>query len=370
MNNKLVALAVVLREQKIAVVARWKADVSDLAGAAGLDASTLRDHIPQFLDEMIAAIASCNELAVVGRSGLGSPLEHGSQRLAAGFNIKELVVEYNILRGAVFDVAEQAGLRLTADEYHVINHIIDDAVAGAVDIFAREQASERQRQREEHLAFVAHDVRTPLNAISLIATVVSEELGPEARELAEMLRALQRNVERIEKLVQRILKESHDQKAPDGLNLIRREIDLWPLVHQLVQDLQPVTTAAKIKIRNLVPRHLTVNADVIKLTCVLQNLVGNAIKFAPGGEIDIGAREIPGGMECWIQDNGSGIAPERLERIFYKHETDADPTRAGFGLGLSICRQIIEGHGGEVSVQSLPGHGATFRFTIPLPISK
>ncbi|MEJ0089709.1 MAG: RsbRD N-terminal domain-containing protein [Limisphaerales bacterium] len=176
-----------LREQKDTVVSRWKAVVGELAGAAGLDASTLRDHIPQFLDEMITAIASHNESAVVGTSGLGSPLEHGVQRLAAGFNIKEVVVEYNILRGAVLEVAEQAGLQLTADECRVVNHIIDDAVAGAVDIFAREQAGELQRQREEHLAFVAHDVRTPLNAISLIATVLSEELDPNSRELAEML---------------------------------------------------------------------------------------------------------------------------------------------------------------------------------------
>jgi two-component system, OmpR family, phosphate regulon sensor histidine kinase PhoR len=370
MNSQLDALAAVLREQKTMVVSRWKAAVSQLAGAAGLDASTLRDHIPQFLDEMIVAIASRNDSAVVGRSGLGSPLEHGSQRLAAGFNIKEVVVEYNILRGAILDVAEQAGLRLTADECRVVNHIIDDAVAGAVDIFAREQASERQQQREEHLAFVAHDVRTPLNAISLIATLLSEELGTEARELSEMLRALQRNVQRIEELVQGILQEADDQKTSNGLNLIRRELDLWPLVHQLIQDLQPVTAAAQIKIRNLVPRHLTVNADAVLLSRALQNLVGNAIKFAPGGEIEMGAKEIAGGMECWIQDNGTGIAPERLECIFDKHETDADPARAGFGLGLAIFKQIVEGHGGEISVQSLQGQGATFRFTIPLPADK
>ena len=80
MNPKLAALAAVLREQKDTVVSRWKAVVSELAGAAGLDAPTLRDHVPQFLDEMITAIASPNESAVVGKSGLGSPLEHGAQR--------------------------------------------------------------------------------------------------------------------------------------------------------------------------------------------------------------------------------------------------------------------------------------------------
>jgi signal transduction histidine kinase len=369
MNPKLTALAAVLREQKATVVSRWKAVVSELAGAEGLDAPTLRDHIPQFLDEMITAIASPNDFAVVGSSGLGSPLEHGAQRLDAGFNIKEVVVEYNILRGAVLDVAEEAGLQLTADECRVVNHIIDDAVAGAVDIFAREQAGELQRQREEHLAFVAHDVRTPLNAISLIATVLAEELDPNSRELAEMLRALQRNVQRIEELVQRILQEQQNHKTPDGLNLVRREIDLWPLVQQLVQDLQPVAAVAQIKIRNLVPRHLTINADAALMSRALQNIVGNAIKFAPGGEIEIGAEENTADMECWVQDNGTGIAPERLESIFDKHETDANPLHAGFGLGLAIFKQIIESHGGKISVQSQPGAGATFRFSIPKTVA-
>lgn len=365
MNNQLVDLALAMREQKMTLVARWKAMVGELAGAARLEASVLRDHIPQFIDEMIAAIASPDETAVVGKTGLGSPPKHGIQRLAAGFNIKEVVAEYNILRSAVFDIAQNCELPLTAQEYSVINHIIDNAIAEAVETFACEQANERERQRAEHLAFVAHDLRTPLNAISLTATVLSEELAPHAHELAEMLRALQRNVQRIEELVQRILHEEQCLEAPDGLKPIRRDIDLWPLVHQLLQDLRPVTEAAQIKTRNLVPRHLTVNADAGLLARALQNLVSNAIKFAPGGEIEIGAGENAAGMECWVKDNGVGIAPERLELIFNKRETDADPGRASFGLGLAIFKQIIEAHNGKISVHSEPRQGATFQFTIP-----
>ncbi|HTB82923.1 MAG TPA: sensor histidine kinase [Candidatus Sulfotelmatobacter sp.] len=365
MNSKLATLAALLREQKDSVVARWKAVVGELAGAAGLDASTLRDHIPQFLDEMITAIASRKDSTVVGTSGLGSPLEHGLQRLAAGFNIKEVVVEYNILRSAVLEVAEKAGLQLTADECRVVNRIIDDAVAGAVDIFARKQAAELLRQRDEHLAFIVHDVRVPLNAIGLIATLLSEELGPDAREPVEMLQSLQRNVDRIEELVHQILQEDRNQRPLDGLNPVRREFDLWPLVQQLVQTLQPIASAAQVKIRNLVPRQLTLNADAVLLARALQNIVSNAIKFAPNGDIEIGAIENAAGMECWVKDNGAGIAPEHLESIFDKHETDADPLRAGFGLGLAIFKQVIEAHGGKITVQSQPGQGATFRFSIP-----
>jgi len=362
---QLVALASVLRDQKATLFARWQRVVCELPGAARLDGPTLRDHIPQFIDEMIASIGRLEE-EVVGHGGAGSPLEHGIQRLAAGFDIKEVVVEYNVLRGAVLDVAEEAGLRLSAEETRVINSVIDDAIAWAVDSFAREQAVELQRRREENFAFIAHDVRTPLNAISLTATMLAEDLKPDDHESADMLRVLQRNVKRIDALIRRVMAEEKNLTLVDGLNLARREIDLWPLVHGLIQDLRPVADAARIEFRNLVPRDLTVYADADSLVRVFQNLVGNALKFAPGGVIEIGAKEQGAVAECWVADNGVGIAPERIHRIFDKLETDPDPKLAGFGLGLAICKQVVEAHGGEISVESEAGRGATFRATIPI----
>ncbi len=347
------------------LVARWQAAVCALPGAAQLDGPTLRDHIPQFIDEMIAAIARHDE--GVGSWGPGSPVAHGLQRLAAGFDIKEVVLEYNVLRRAAHEVAETAGLRLGAEEWRVINHIIDDAIAWAVDTYAREQAAELQRRRDEYFTFVAHDIRTPLNAISLTVTLLTQECGSGALEAADMLRAMQRNVQRIDDLVRRILEEEHHLTADEGLRPVRRELDLWPLVQRLFQDLRPVTEAAHIRTANAVPRHLTVHADAALLARALQNLVSNAVRFAPGGEIEIGARETDRGMECWVRDNGSGIAPERLGQIFDKRETDPDPARAGSGFGLAILKQIVEVHGGAITVESQRGHGSTFRFTLPAP---
>ncbi len=319
---------------------------------------------------MIVAIASRDDEEIVGHGGPGSPLEHGTQRLAAGFDIKEVVLEYNVLRGEVHDVAETAGLQLCANECRIINHVIDDAIAWAVDAFSREQAVELQRRRDEHFAFIVHDVRTPLNAIALTAESLAGDLSPDAHEAADMLRALQRNVGRIEDLIRSIIEQERNLEAVEGLRLVRREIDLWPLVHQLLQDLRPVTTSAQIRISNLVPRHLTADADAGLLSRVFQNLIGNAVKFAPGGTIEIGATDKGNGVECWVRDDGAGIEQERIDRIFDKLETDPDPSLAGFGLGLAIAKQIVEAHGGEISVESQHGQGATFRFTVPLPSSR
>ncbi len=366
MTNPLAALAVVLREQKETLFTRWESVISELPGAAELDAPALRDHIPQFIDELISAIGDRDD-EVVGLVGAGSPLEHGVQRLAVGFDIKEVVVEYNVLRGAVLDVAESAGLRLSAEDSRVINNIIDDAIAWAVDTYAREQAVELQRRREEHFAFIAHDVRTPLNAIALTATMLAEDLRPDDHESADMLRVLQRNVLRIDALIRRVMEEEKNLADVKEMSVVRREIDVWPLVHRFLQDLRPVTEAAQIRVHNLVPRNLTADADADLMARAFQNLIGNAVKFAPGGDIEVGAREIATGVECWVSDNGAGIAPDRIDRIFEKLETDPDPKRAGFGLGLAICKQVVEAHGGEISVESEPGRGATFRFTIPPP---
>jgi two-component system phosphate regulon sensor histidine kinase PhoR len=364
MINQLAALASVLRDQKATLFARWEAVVRKLPGAANLDGLALRDHIPQFIDDIIAAVAHREE-EVLEQAGAGSPLEHGAQRQAAGFEIKEVVIEYKVLRCGVLDMAERAGLRLSASDCRVVNDIFDDAIALAVDAFSREQALELQRRREEHLAFIAHDVRTPLNAIALTATMLGQDLGPDDHESADMLRVLQRNVQRIDALIRRALAEEKNMATVEGMRLVRREIDLWPLVYRLLLELRPITEAAHIRINNLVPRDLTVNADADALARALKHLVGNAVKFAPGGEIEIGAAENGTKVECWVTDNGEGIAPERIERIFEKLETDPDPTRAGFGLGLGICKQIIEAHGGNISVESQQGHGVTFRCTIP-----
>lgn len=364
MTDLLCELAAVLETRKAVLYERWRAVVCELPGAANLDGPTLRDHIPQFIDEMIAAIARWNKELIVPE-GDESPPAHGLQRLAAGFDIKEVVMEYNVLRDAVHELCETAGIQLNAAQRQIINHIIDEAIALAVDTFSREQAVELQRRREEHFAFIAHDLRTPLNAISLTASALAEDLAPDALESADMLRALQRNVKRIDALIRRVMQEEQNVNSMEGLHLARRDIDLWPLVHGMIMDLAPVTEAAKIRITNSVPRHLTVDADAELLGRALQNLVSNAVKFAPGGTIEVGAKEHVGGIECWVRDSGIGIDPARLEKIFDKLETDPDPARAGFGLGLAIFKQIIEAHGGAISVESLPGVGSTFRFTIP-----
>ena len=163
-----------------------------------------------------------------------------------------------------------------------------------------------------------------------------------------------------------MLKESANLQTETGIKLECRNFDLWPLVEALIHDLHPVAGTASTRLINKIPEDLTTYADAGLLRRVFQNLVANAIKYTPRGEVVIGAREmaVEGAIECWVSDNGAGITADRLGNIFDKLETGPHK-EGGTGLGLAIVQAFAEAHGGKVSVESKVGVGSTFRFTLP-----
>jgi signal transduction histidine kinase len=365
--DNLKPLADLITYRRDELLTSWRREVRRLPGAQQLDAPTINDHIPQLLDDLAAALGAPESMALPGPSLADSPSEHGIQRWQAGFDITEVVAEYNILRDCLQDLAEQHGLGLQGEAGHIINRILDEAIGQAVKTFAAQQLFELQQRRAEHLAFVAHDLRTPLEAISLATSMLEHMIPAEARstEIDQTFRSLRRNITRLTALVKNVLREEANLQVGETLKLVRRELDLWPLVEGLVQDMHPLAKDVGAEIHNLVPRDLVIFADARLLTQVFQNLLSNALKYAPKGAVVIGAREIDGGVECWVQDNGAGIPEDRLGKVFDKLESDPDPRRGGMGLGLAIVKQIVEAHGGQVSVESRVGQGSTFRFVIP-----
>lgn len=290
------------------------------------------------------------------------PEEHGMQRYSAGFDIEEVVAEYGMLRRAIFDLAEADGVSLPVASMHVLAVTIDTAVANAVRAYATEQAAEIRKRRQEYLSFVAHDLRTPLNAIVLAGHALQSEL-PEASttpHAQRLLQAIQRNAQEIHRLVAKILEDN--RPLGEGDQFEGRSIDLWPFVQSVLRDLAPAAEAAGVTLTNDVP-DVAVHADADRLHRILVNLLSNAIDYTPGGEVTVGARQMEDGVEIRVSDNGAGIPPERLDRVFDKFE--ADPHRDRTGLGLAIVKKFVEAHGGRVSVESEPGSGSTFRFTLP-----
>jgi signal transduction histidine kinase len=364
--DTLSALAKLIRTERQALLADWRAQVRQLPSAQGLDIPTLNDHVPALIDELAAALAERSEGSIVDNLVDGTPPDHGRQRLRDGFDIAEVVAEYNILRGSLHDLARTHGLLIEGQAFHIVNRILDAAIGLAVQTYATERGLEIQKRREQYVAFVAHDLRTPLNAISLAAKVLEKILPEEARSgpSAQMLNALHRNVGHLETLVENVIKENTNIQAAAAITVERRALDLWPLIEALIFDLNPVAATASTRLLNEVPEDMVVHADASLLRRVFQNLLANAIKYTPRGEVCVGARKLgeDGTVECWVLDNGAGIPAERLGKIFEESETDDE---GGYGLGLAIVKQYVEAHGGSVDVESRDGSGSKFRFTLP-----
>lgn len=366
--QKLQEVAALINRERDTLLTRWREQVRQLPSAKHLDIPTLNDHIPILIDELVTAFRTASDETISEALLDGSPPDHGRQRHQDGFDIVEVVAEYNILRGCIHDLAESNGLNLSGKAFHILNRVLDEAIGLAVQTFATVQALEVQKRRNEYLALVAHDLRTPLNAISLATGILELKLlgGSKGPETTKMLKILQRSVQNLNSLVEDVLEENVHLLTELGIKLERRLFDLWPLVEALIHDLHPVADTNSTALINNIPDELTVYADASLLKRVFQNLVANAITYTVRGNVVIGAREteVEESIECWVSDNGDGIPEDRLNKIFDQFETDPQKEH-GIGLGLAIVKTFVEAHGGQVSVESKKGVGSTFRFTLP-----
>jgi two-component system phosphate regulon sensor histidine kinase PhoR len=363
------ALADLIQREPDRLLLQWREQVRALPSARHFDVPTLNDHIPGLLDELVGALRSKSDETIAEAILEGTPPAHGLQRLKDGFDLEEVVAEYNILRGCIHDLATSHGLSLEGAPFHILNRVLDGAIGVAVQTYATQRALEVRQRREEYLAFVMHDLRTPLSAIALATNVLERTLRPHENhaEASRMFNALRRNVRQLETLVTKVMEENTNLETEVGVKLERRHLDLWPLVEALIHDVHPIAGRSSTELVNEVPEDLTIFADASLLRRVFQNLIANAITYTPRGTITIGATTRPAGgmVECWVSDDGAGIPADMVDKIFEKFETDPE-TDAGSGLGLAIVKTFVEGHGGTITVETREGAGSTFRFTLPV----
>jgi two-component system phosphate regulon sensor histidine kinase PhoR len=369
-NPSLRKLADLLHRNRAELLATWRQEVRRLPAARGLDVPTLNDHIPDVLEELAGALTSEGTQSVMELQLENSPRVHGTERFRAGFDIVEVVAEYNIIQELVQTLAEQNGVDCGGEVSRIMNRVFDRAIAAAVDMFARQKTLEIQQRREEHLAFIMHDLKTPLAAMQTARMLLKRSLPENVQTgtVVNMLELIERNAARVEALLKVATQEQYNiaVSTSQEMKVERRELDLWILVEGLLRDLKPLAENSPVRIVNSIPTDLTIFADALLLGQVFQNLLSNALRYTTQGQIVIGAQSIDEGqtVRCWVSDTGAGIEPERLGRVFDKLETDAD-RKGGLGLGLAIVKQIVEAHGGKAFVESERGVGSTFTFLIP-----
>ena len=227
-------------------------------------------------------------------------------------------------------------------------------------------AQRATRARDEVLGIVSHDLRNPMSAIAMCARVLQENPPNDPSERSQLLGTIRESTEWVNRLIQDLLDVANIERGRLSLEL--RPQDPAQIALQARHMFEVEATHHGIKLDVEVPTNLPmVMADGARIVQVLGNFLRNAIKFTPnGGRIVIGVERDDSGVVFSVRDTGAGIATANQSRVFDRYWHSSDGSRArGSGLGLSIAKGIVEAHGGHIWLQSSPGQGSTFSFSVP-----
>jgi signal transduction histidine kinase len=231
-----------------------------------------------------------------------------------------------------------------------------------------EEAQRAVRERDDVLAIVSHDLRTPLTSIAASADLLLRSPGASGLEeqTRERARAIQRGAARMARLVD----DLSDVAAVDAGRLHLRapaRCVAADLTREAFQMFEPLAASeARRLVADLPPPEVAVMCDRERVFQVLSNLIGNAIKFTAAGDaITLRAEAAGDEVRFSVRDTGPGLAPAELPHVFERHWQGPGGAQRGSGLGLFIARGIAEAHGGRIWVESEPGEGSTFVFTLP-----
>ena len=227
---------------------------------------------------------------------------------------------------------------------------------------AREEAVRAARARDEILAIVAHDLRNPIQNIATAAAVLSSA-GEDQR--ARLLGTIHRSTEEMARLIADLLDVARIESGSFSIN--KTQVDLRALLAEACERFEPQALARAVCLACETSAGVApVGADRDRLSQVLTNLVGNALKFTPaGGRVSLRAVSEEGAVRISVEDTGIGIPPQSLPRIFDRFWQATRSSRAGAGLGLAICKGIVEAHGGRIWASSTEGSGTSIHITLP-----
>jgi signal transduction histidine kinase len=237
-------------------------------------------------------------------------------------------------------------------------------------------ASEAFAAKEQMLAIVSHDIKNPISAIQLEAQMllksskkVFDDSGDLfAQDVELQAKRILRTTERMKILISDLLDKNKSENCLAHLN--KQKSSLNRLIQEVIENLRPLSMEKEIRINSFVPEGTFIFMDKNKIFQVLSNILSNGIKFSPlNGVITIRFKETEDEFILMIQDSGPGLKDKDLSRIFEKYWTGAPVGQCGTGLGLYICKTIIEAHGGRIFAENHQKCGATFNFTLPKVIA-
>ena len=347
-----------------AIYARWPIPADSPYGLPAILRSGKSQLMTHFTDAQRQAVArDAEHLAMLRELGATSSIVVPLRRLGERQPIGALVLS----RGEGRDAFDQADLSLAEELALRATAIVDHARTFEDLLRERARAAEALRAKDDFLAVVSHELRSPLNAISGWAQILASASHGDVT-VGRAVQVIERNARAQARLIDDLLDIARISSGK--LRLSMAEIDAARIVETAVQLLQPAAQAKGLHVEVDVESTAPIVADPVRVQQIATNLVSNAVKFTPaGGRVWVTLRGTESGVELTVKDTGIGIAPDSL-RVVWDHfrQIDGNITRdqGGLGLGLAIVRQLAELHGGTVSAESEGlGRGAVFAVHLP-----
>ncbi len=294
----------------------------------------------------------------------------GGMAMALGYFLSSTITDrIYLLKGAAEKLAEgdlQARVPVSGrDEVAALANTFNQ-MASQLET-AHKKQRELERLRADLIAWVSHDLQTPLTSIRAIIEALEDGVVDEPDMVKRYLHTAQRDVRSLSVLIDDLFQMA--QLDTGGIPLDRAASSLSDLISDTLESFSELASRQGVKLEGSVePNVDPVHMDTQRIGRVLNNLIGNALRHTPAeGRVEVHARRTTSGVEVSVSDSGEGIRAEDIPHVFesfYRGEKSRSRATGGAGLGLAISRGIVQAHGGEIKVQSEKGSGSQFTFTL------
>jgi len=296
--------------------------------------------------------------------GIIKPLEQlkqGAERLSNGRYDQKVIVDSDDEFGELAKAFNKMATQINISDEKLKKH--------AEELKASyNELKELDNLKSELIAIVSHELRTPLTSIKgYVELVLDGTMGAINDSQRKCLQVADDNIVRLRRLIESMLDLSKIERGE--LEMYREKVNICEIVGDVIQYLKPLATEKNIKLNKNVEK-ITLEADKDRITQVLTNLIENAIKFSPANEsILVNGTLEDEGLHLKVTDHGAGIPKKDMEKVFdrfYQVDSSTKRKKGGSGLGLAVCKSIVEAHKGSIWVESELGKGSTFHIILPI----